>query len=105
MDDKTEELAGEEIARFIELQAKEGKTAEETIEALTAAVGGETPKFKEKEPLVAGQADTAPTRAEDLESVAAKENDKEEKFQFSWPLIVIGMLSVIVPFVIAKFFS
>ncbi len=39
------------------------------------------------------------------EELAGEEDDKEEKFQFSWPLIVIGMLSVIVPFVIAKFFS
>ncbi len=43
---ESEEMTGKEIARFMELQAKEGKTAEEAIEALMAVVGGEMPEFK-----------------------------------------------------------
>lgn len=43
---ESEEMTGKEIARFMELQAKEGKTAEEAIEALMAVVGGEMPEFR-----------------------------------------------------------
>lgn len=48
MDEKDEEMTGKEIARFIELQAEEGKTAKEAIEALMKVVGGEMPEFKEE---------------------------------------------------------
>lgn len=45
MDERQEEMTGKEIERFMQLQAEEGKTAEEAIEALMKVVGGEMPKF------------------------------------------------------------
>lgn len=49
MDEWEDELAGEEIERFIQLQAEEGKTAEEAIEALMKLVGGKMPEFRKEE--------------------------------------------------------
>jgi len=43
------ELTGKEIANFIKLQADEGKSAKEAIEALMKVIGAEMPKFKEDE--------------------------------------------------------
>ncbi|MEF2656072.1 MAG: hypothetical protein U0M72_06565 [Eggerthellaceae bacterium] len=44
-----EEMTGKEIARFIQLQAEEGKTAEEAIAALMMVVGGDMPEFKKEQ--------------------------------------------------------
>lgn len=41
------EIAGKEIANFIQLQADEGKTPKEAIEALMKVIGAEMPDFKE----------------------------------------------------------
>lgn len=46
MSDEERELTGGEIQRFVELQAAEGKTAGEALEALLRAVGGRMPEFK-----------------------------------------------------------
>ena len=42
-----EEMTGKEIANFIQLQADEGKTPKEAIEALMKVIGAEMPDFKE----------------------------------------------------------
>ncbi len=39
-------MTGREIANFIKLQAEEGKTPLEAIEALMKVIGAETPEFK-----------------------------------------------------------
>ena len=49
MSEKEEEMTGKEIARFIALQAKEGKTAEEAIAALMEVVGDEMPEFRKEQ--------------------------------------------------------
>lgn len=41
------EITGKEIENFVKLQADEGKTPEEALEALMKVVGAEMPKFKE----------------------------------------------------------
>jgi hypothetical protein len=41
------EITGQEIENFVKLQADEGKTPEEALEALMKVVGAEMPKFKE----------------------------------------------------------
>ena len=46
MQEEETEMTGKEIARFMKLQAKEGKTAEEAIAALMEVVGGEMPTFE-----------------------------------------------------------
>lgn len=46
MSDEEREMTEKEIQRFIELQAEEGKTPREALEALLKIVGGEMPKFK-----------------------------------------------------------
>ena len=48
MDDREEEMTGKEIANFIRLQADEGKTPKEAIEALMKVIGAEMPEFKAK---------------------------------------------------------
>ena len=40
------EVTGKEIANFIRLQAEEGKTPIEAIEALMKVIGAEMPDFK-----------------------------------------------------------
>ena len=42
-------MTGKEIANFIKLQADEGKTPKEAIEALMMVIGAEMPKFKKEE--------------------------------------------------------
>lgn len=50
MDERENEMTGKEIERFIELQAAEGKSPLETIEALLKVVGAETvPRFEKKD--------------------------------------------------------
>lgn len=50
MDEEENEMADKEIERFIELQAAEGKSPLETIEALLKVVGAEgIPEFKKKD--------------------------------------------------------
>lgn len=50
MENEEEELTGEQIQRFIEMQAQNGKTPHETITALLKWVGAdEIPKFKTKD--------------------------------------------------------
>ena len=49
MDEREDEMTGKEIARFLQLQAEEGKTAEEAVEALMKVVGENTPKFRKEE--------------------------------------------------------
>lgn len=44
-----EEMTGKEIANFIKLQADEGKTPKEAIEALMKVIGAEMPEFDEKD--------------------------------------------------------
>lgn len=44
-----EEMTGKEIANFIKLQADEGKTPKEAIEALMKVIGAEMPKFAEED--------------------------------------------------------
>lgn len=47
MYEEAKEITGKEIERFIELQAAEGKSPLETIEALLKVVGAEkAPEFK-----------------------------------------------------------
>lgn len=46
MDAEEREMTEKEIQRFIELQAEEGKTPREALEALLKVVGGEMPRFK-----------------------------------------------------------
>lgn len=47
MNEDEQELTGEQIQRFIEMQAEEGKTPHETITALLKLVGAdEIPEFK-----------------------------------------------------------
>lgn len=47
MENEEEELTGEQIQRFIEMQAEDGKTPLETITALLELVGAdEIPEFK-----------------------------------------------------------
>lgn len=41
-----EEMTGKEIANFMELQAEEGKTAEEAVAALMKVIGAEMPNFR-----------------------------------------------------------
>lgn len=41
-----EEMTGKEIANFIKLQADEGKSPLEAIEALMKVIGAEMPKFQ-----------------------------------------------------------
>lgn len=43
-----EEMTGKEIANFIKLQADEGKTPKEAIEALMKVIGAEMPEFSEE---------------------------------------------------------
>lgn len=43
------EMTGKEIANFIRLQAEEGKTPEEAIEALMKVIGAEMPSFEKKD--------------------------------------------------------
>lgn len=40
-----EDMTGKEIANFIKLQAEEGKTPLEAIEALMKVIGAEMPEF------------------------------------------------------------
>lgn len=47
MDTEEREITAKEMQRFIALQAEEGKTPREALEALLKFVGGEMPKFKE----------------------------------------------------------
>lgn len=50
MEEEEKEMTGKEIERFIELQAAEGKSPLETIEALLKVVGAEeVPEFKKKD--------------------------------------------------------
>ena len=50
MDNEEQELTGEQIQRFIEMQAEEGKTPHETITALLKLIGAsEIPEFKTKD--------------------------------------------------------
>lgn len=44
-----EEMTGKEIANFIRLQADEGKTPKEAIEALMKVIGAEMPKFSQED--------------------------------------------------------
>lgn len=48
MSDEGRELMDGEIQRFVELQATEGKTPREVLEALLRVVGGKMPEFKNK---------------------------------------------------------
>ena len=41
-----EDVTGKEIANFIKLQADEGKSPREAIEALMKVIGAEMPEFK-----------------------------------------------------------
>lgn len=43
------EMTGKEIANFIKLQAEEGKTPLEAIEALMKVIGAEMPEFQEED--------------------------------------------------------
>lgn len=43
-----EEMVGKEVANFIKLQADEGKTPLEAIEALMKVIGSDMPEFQEK---------------------------------------------------------
>lgn len=47
MDVEEREMTEKETQRLIELQAEEGKTPKEALEALLRVVGGEMPKFRE----------------------------------------------------------
>lgn len=49
MEAEEREMTEKEIQRFIELQAEEGKTPSEALEALLKVVGGEMPNFKNKD--------------------------------------------------------
>ena len=49
MDMEEQEMTEKEIQRFIELQADEGKTPSEALEALLKMVGGEMPEFKNRD--------------------------------------------------------
>lgn len=50
MDEEENEMTGKEIERFIRLQAAEGKSPMETIEALLKVVGAESiPEFAKKD--------------------------------------------------------
>ena len=44
-----QEMTGKEIANFIKLQAEEGKTPLEAIEALMKVIGAEMPEFDEED--------------------------------------------------------
>lgn len=46
MTEADRELTEEEIQRFIDLQAEEGKTPREALDALMKVVGGKMPEFK-----------------------------------------------------------
>ena len=45
MNDEEREITGEEIQRFVSLQAEEGKTPREALEALLKIIGAEMPEF------------------------------------------------------------
>ena len=49
MDMEEREMTEKEIQRFVELQADEGKTPSEALEALLKVVGGEMPEFKNRD--------------------------------------------------------